>query len=94
MVQKLIGGFASRRFAVRVDDHVTVVRAFGLEPQLDVASTNANIPFANGIPAVTISRGGTGGGAHSLDEWWLNENEHLAIQQALLLVLAEAGLAP
>lgn len=76
-----------------VQRSVAVVRAFGLEPKLDVASTNANIPIAKGIPAVTISRGGTGGGGHSLGEWWLNENGHLAIQQALLLVLAEAGLA-
>jgi hypothetical protein len=30
-------------------------------------------------------------GAHSLDEWWLPVQPHLAVQKALLIVLAEAG---
>jgi tripeptide aminopeptidase len=42
---------------------------------------------------VTMGGGGVGGGAHSLDEWWLNRDGHLAIQRTLLLVVAEAGLA-
>jgi acetylornithine deacetylase/succinyl-diaminopimelate desuccinylase-like protein len=65
----------------------------GGEPSLSIGSTNANTPIALGVPAVTIGRGGAGGGAHALDEWWLNENGHLAIQKALLLLVAEAGLA-
>ncbi|MGI9181532.1 MAG: M20/M25/M40 family metallo-hydrolase [Longimicrobiaceae bacterium] len=69
------------------------VRFFDIEPALGVGSTDANIPIALGIPAVTVGRGGEGGGAHSLDEWWLNRDGHIAIQRTLLLVLAEAGLA-
>jgi tripeptide aminopeptidase len=68
------------------------VRHFGLEPSLGFGSTDANIPISLGIPAVTVGMGGVGGGAHSLDEWWLNRNGHTAIQRTLLLVLAEAGL--
>jgi hypothetical protein len=49
--------------------------------------------MAMGLPAITIGRGGTGEGAHSLREWWANEKGHLAIQKALLIVAAEAGLA-
>ncbi len=44
-------------------------RAAGYTPQLDISSTDANIPISLGIPAVTIGSGGTGGRAHSLDEW-------------------------
>jgi len=42
---------------------------------------------------VTIGKGGIGGGAHAPGEWWINQDAHLAIQRALLLVAAEAGLA-
>ncbi len=66
---------------------------FGFEPRLTRSSTDSNVPIALGIPAVTIGRGGAGGGTHSLDEWWLNRDGHIAIQRTLLLVLAEGGLA-
>jgi tripeptide aminopeptidase len=72
---------------------MATIRHFGWEPELQRSSTDANVPIALGIPAVTLGGGGVGGGAHSLDEWWLNRDGHLAIQRTLLLVLAEAGLA-
>ncbi|SFW24553.1 Di-or tripeptidase [Sinomicrobium oceani] len=65
---------------------------FGKTPQPGRGSTNINIPVALGIPAVCIGRGGKGGGAHSLDEWYLNENGPEAIKLALLITLAQAGL--
>lgn len=66
---------------------------FGATPALRTGSTDSNIPISLGIPAVTIGRGGTGGGAHSLEEWWINDEGYLAIQRALLLLLSQAGLA-
>ena len=81
------------------DDHPLVQRALASSDilagfsGLGISSTNSNIPIARGIPAVTIGRGGIGGANHSPDEWWMNRNGHLAIQRALLLLLAEAGLA-
>lgn len=63
----------------------------GKEPRLSSSSTNSNIAFSKGIPAVTIGRGGEGGSVHSLDEWWLNKDGYLGIQQALLLTLMQAG---
>jgi tripeptide aminopeptidase len=72
---------------------MATVRHFGWQPELQRSSTDANVPIALGIPAVTMGGGGVGGGAHSLDEWWLNRDGHLAIQRTLLLVVAEAGLA-
>ena len=66
---------------------------FGVQGQLRRSSTDSNIPIALGIPAVTIGRGGVGSGAHSPDEYWVNVDGHLAIQRALLLLAAEAGVA-
>ena len=65
---------------------------FGANPKLSASSTNSNIPISKGIPAVTIGRGGVGGGAHSLSEWWVNDKGHLAIENALLILVSEAGL--
>jgi len=66
---------------------------FGVQGTLGRSSTNTNIPIALGVPAVTIGRGGIGSGAHSLEEYWVNVDGHLAIQRALLLLVAEAGIA-
>jgi hypothetical protein len=41
---------------------------------------------------VTIGRGGVGGENHSPTEWWMNVAGYKAIQRALLIVVAEAGL--
>ncbi|MCR9015943.1 M20/M25/M40 family metallo-hydrolase [Aquiflexum gelatinilyticum] len=63
----------------------------GKKPELSSSSTNSNVAFSKGIPAVTIGRGGIGYGAHSLGEYFINKDGHLAIQQALLLVLMQGG---
>lgn len=65
---------------------------FGAEPELTRGSTDSNIPISLGIPAITIGRGGSGGNAHSLDEWWVNSDGQKAIQLAFLILLSEAGL--
>ena len=70
---------------------ISATTLFGSQPSLTRGSTNSNIPISMGTPAVTIGRGGIGGGAHSLNEWWLNENGAAAIKLALLLTVAEAG---
>lgn len=65
---------------------------FGVTGTLRRSLTDSNIPIALGIPAVAIGRGGVGSGAHSPGENWVNVDGHLAIQRALLLLVAEAGL--
>ena len=65
---------------------------FGKRPELTRGSTNSNIPISLGIPAVTIGRGGSGGNAHALDEWFYNDEGHKSIQLALIVLLSEAGL--
>lgn len=67
-------------------------QSFGAEPQLTIGSTNSNIPISKNIPALTIGVGGKGGKAHSLDEWWTNDNGHLSIQMLLLLTLSQTGI--
>ena len=70
---------------------ISATNLFGYKPSLTRGSTNSNIPISMGIPAITIGRGGIGGGAHSLHEWWLNENGAEAIKLAMLLTVIEAG---
>ncbi len=72
---------------------MSTAQFFGSEPSLTRSSTDSNIPISLNVPAVTIGRGGAGGGGHSLNEWWLNKDGHLAIQRALLLLVSEAGLS-
>ncbi len=67
--------------------------AFGIDPSLQISSTDANLPISKGIPAVTMSRGGVSGASHSPDEWWQNVDGHVGIQIGLITLLAEAGLA-
>nr|WP_321413215.1 M20/M25/M40 family metallo-hydrolase [uncultured Allomuricauda sp.] len=72
---------------------MAATKLFGETPRLGRGSTNINIPVAKGIPAVCIGRGGQGGGAHSLHEWYLNdEQSDESIQLALLIALSQAGL--
>ncbi len=68
-------------------------RFFDAEPSLTRSSTNSNIPISRGIPAVTIGRGGIGGENHSPGEWWIDREGYKAAQRALLVLVAEAGLA-
>lgn len=73
---------------------MAATKYFGETPRLGRGSTNINIPVSKGIPAVCIGRGGQGGGAHSLHEWYLNDEEgDESIQLALLIALSQAGLS-
>jgi len=72
---------------------VAATQAFGIEPQLLVSSTDANLPISKGIPAVTMSRGGVSGDSHAPEEWWQNKDGHIGIQIGLITLLAEAGIA-
>ncbi|WOJ94393.1 M20/M25/M40 family metallo-hydrolase [Congregibacter variabilis] len=68
-------------------------QALGVTPSLQISSTDSNLPISKGIPAVTMSRGGKSGEAHSLHEWWQPVDAHLGPQIGILTILAEAGLA-
>jgi len=66
----------------------------GLTAILGRSSTDSNIPISLGIPSVTIGGGGVGVASHSPDEYYINENGSRGIKRALLILLAQAGLAP
>ncbi len=76
-----------------IETAVAVTRALGLDVRLGEGSTDSNIPMSLGIPAVTISGGGRGTGAHSLDEAFDTADSWKGTQRAFLLCLALAGPA-
>ena len=57
------------------------------------SSTDANIPLSMGIEAISIGAGGSGGGAHSLQEWYEPTGRELGLKRVLLTVLGVSGLA-
>ncbi len=72
---------------------VAATRDAGVEPELSLASTDANVPIALGIPAIAIGGGGCGGDAHTLEEWYENTEGARGVTRALAIVLAAAALA-
>ena len=69
---------------------LSVTKALGLTPTLNEGSTDSNLPMSLEIPAVTIDGGGTGTGAHTLDEAFDTTNSWQGTQRALLLAIALA----
>src|SRR6478752_3391006 len=55
------------------------------------ASTDANVPLSLGLEAIAIGGGGSGGGAHTLQEWFDSNGRELALKRILLTMLALAG---
>ncbi|HET8997645.1 MAG TPA: M20/M25/M40 family metallo-hydrolase [Acetobacteraceae bacterium] len=68
--------------------------AHGFKASFETSSTDANIPLSLGIPAIKIGSGGTGGRAHSLEEWIDVTPEHSVRGMAagLATLLAVAGM--
>ncbi len=73
-----------------VADAMAALRHLSIEPELAEASTDANVPIALGIPAVTIGRGGRSNHAHALEEEWIADQPWLGPQLALLLAIARS----
>lgn len=80
--------------ALIVATTAAAARAAGYTPELGASSTDSNVPISLGIPAVTIGSGGTGGRAHSTDEWIdVAKPESLrGMTVGLAAVLAMAGV--
>jgi len=70
-----------------------VDRHLGLRTDLRLGSTDANIPMALGIPALSMGAGGSGGGAHTLAEWYSDKDREMGLKRVLLLTLAMTGWA-
>jgi len=67
--------------------------AVGNESRIERSSTDANIPLSLGIDAIAIGAGGTGGGSHSLQEWYEPAGREFGLKRALLTVLGVSGVA-
>jgi acetylornithine deacetylase/succinyl-diaminopimelate desuccinylase-like protein len=96
--------FAVKRIGDRPAAHVpadspmletlrSVDRHLGIRTDLRLGSTDANIPIARGVPALSMGAGGDGGGAHTLAEWYSDKNRELGLRRALLLTLGIAEWA-
>lgn len=57
------------------------------------ASTDANVPIALGREAISIGAGGTGGGAHSMNEWFDAGGRDLGLKRILLTTLTLTGVS-
>jgi len=73
-----------------VQTAIAVSRALGIDEALREGSTDANVPMNLGIPAITISGGGIGAGAHSLNESFDIRESWRGTERALLLAVALA----
>jgi acetylornithine deacetylase/succinyl-diaminopimelate desuccinylase-like protein len=65
----------------------------GNTARIQRASTDANIPLSLGRQALAIGSGGTGGGAHTIHEWYDPTGRDLGLKRILLLTLALSGVA-
>jgi tripeptide aminopeptidase len=75
------------QIARAVDAHL------GNDAHIQRASTDANIPISLGREAIAIGSGGSGGGAHTLQEWFDTTARELALERILLIMLCLAGAA-
>ncbi len=70
-----------------------VDRYLGIQSQLECSSTDANIPLSLGIEAISTGGGGTGGDAHTPNEWYDPQGRELGLKRIVLALLALAGVA-
>jgi tripeptide aminopeptidase len=66
----------------------------GNRSRFERSSTDANIPLAQGIPAIAIGAGGRSDGAHSLGEWYNPAGREMGLRRILLTLLQVAQLEP
>src|SRR5216683_785226 len=64
-----------------VDRHLVI------RTELRLGSTDANIPLSRDIPALALGTGGTGGGIHTLQEWYDPTGRETALRRILLTLL-------
>jgi len=75
-----------------VQQAIEATMLVGRQPDLALASTDANVPISQGIPAIAIGAGGRGGDAHTHSEWFDNLRGTLGVARALTIVTAAARL--
>jgi tripeptide aminopeptidase len=64
----------------------------GIRSECMAASTDANVPLSLGIPAICIGAGGSGGRAHTEEEWYDSAGRQVGLERVLLALLLVAGV--
>lgn len=64
----------------------------GIRSRVERSSTDANVPLALGIEALSLGGGGQGGAAHSPNEWYDPAGRDLGLKRILLALCALAGV--
>lgn len=57
------------------------------------SSTNANIPVSRGVPCLCMGGGGSGGGIHTVEEWFNPDDGWRQVQRAALIIAALAEVS-
>jgi len=65
---------------------VQITESMGRAPRSGMASTDANVPIARGIPAIALGAGGRGGGAHTREEWYDDHDAPVGLERVLRVV--------
>ena len=93
-VRTAVGASVEVMAVVKADAYghgaLAVSRALDIAETVHEGSADSNVPMNLGIPAITISGGGSGSGAHSLNETFNTKDSWRGTQRALLLAVALA----
>ena len=65
---------------------VATNKHFSMLAKLDVGSTDSNIPFSLGIPAITLGVGGRSGKIHTPEEWYDVKGADIGLKRTALLL--------
>ena len=71
-----------------------VDRHLGLRTEPRLGSTDSNLPLSLAIPAAALAAGGTGGGIHTLAEWYDPTGRETALRRILFTLLDLAQTIP
>ena len=71
---------------------IAATRALGVNPILNRASTDSNIPIKLGVQAITLGAGGVSSDSHRLSEWYDPTGRELGYKRALLTAIGMVGL--
>ncbi len=69
-----------------VQTALEVTRSMGVEPQLDIGSTDANLPMSLGLPAIALGGGGQCANIHTPEEWFDPTDRYRGLQRLLGVV--------
>jgi len=78
------GGIAENHLLVR--QAISANRRFDLDAKLETGSTDSNIPFSLGIPAITMGVGGSSGKIHTPEEWYDTKGAEAGMKRTAFLL--------